>query len=91
MQRLELHIDTVLVDGVREDEQRPLKVERVLRKAFQLFTQKIMDSHFARKEILCDLLIERLRMPGISADTLLSERGAEQLADELFEMLVRGL
>src|SRR5207244_8155217 len=91
MNRLEINISKIVVETAYDKERTPMQVQKLLREAFKKFAERFESSPFARRDILCDLVFERLRMPQWAPDLLFSPMGAEKLADELYAQLVRGI
>lgn len=83
--KIELRMDTFSVFGLSEDADADA-VRGALDGALQKLATRLARSPFARSGVK-ELAIERLSLGTLSADELLSERGAERLADELYSVL----
>lgn len=82
-----IHIDSLSVLGLGDDadpEAVRKTVEAALRKLAERLARSPLSRSGARK-----LALERLSLDALPADELLSERGAERLADELYSVLTR--
>ena len=88
MSQLDLTLDTLRVLGLEDADSEAVKktVEEALRKV----AGRLARSPLSRSGVE-SYALESLSLETISADELLSERGAERLADELYQVLQRRL
>ncbi len=62
-----------------------------LRQAFEMLARKIQASPAGRWEALPEIVLEQLTLEPRSAQQILAPGGAENLADELYAKLMRGM
>ena len=75
---------TADVSGGLVDESR---IEMTLRNALGLLTERLRASPFARDPETLALVLTSLQISDISADAWLGQRGAERVADALYQQL----
>lgn len=85
--KIEFRMDTLSVFGLEEDADAEA-VRSTVDAALHKLAARLARSPFARSGVR-ELAIERLSLGTLPADELLSERGAERLADELYSALER--
>lgn len=84
MRDLAFSIDRVIVRT--EAEQGALeRVSHVAQAAFTLFAEKLKGTPFERWGGARELVLDDLEITALTLDDLLGTRGAERLADELYE------
>lgn len=87
--RIELKIDALSITGLPDDADAQA-VRQAVESAFRKLAARLARSPLERPGVR-ELTLERLSLDTISADELLSERGAERLADELYTAIGRTL
>jgi len=88
MSRLTLEIGQVVV----ETEAERVRLEAAtpnIQEAFRLLAERLERSPFGRFGEARQYALERLEISALPLDELLSPRGAERLADELYRQLLR--
>ncbi|WP_437755103.1 hypothetical protein [Sorangium sp. So ce1389] len=87
MTEIAVRIDSISVLGLSEDADEKA-VQRAVQDALRKLAERLARSPLSRSGVK-ELALERLSLEAISADELLSERGAERLADELYSAILR--
>ncbi|RKG57574.1 hypothetical protein D7X30_18895 [Corallococcus sp. AB011P] len=87
MSGISVRIDTISVLGL-SDEVRAQAVQATVQDALRRLAERLAKSPLARSGVQ-ELALERLSLDALPADELLSERGAERLADELYSAVMR--
>ncbi|NRD44914.1 hypothetical protein [Corallococcus exiguus] len=87
MSGITVRIDTISVLGLSEDA-RTQAVQATVQDALRRLAERLAKSPLARSGVQ-ELALERLSLDALPADELLSERGAERLADELYSAVLR--
>lgn len=87
MSEIAVRIDRLAVLGLTEDIDEKL-VEKTVQDALGRFAKRLSRSPLSRSGVK-ELALEALSLDTIAADELLSERGAEQIADALYSALLR--
>ncbi|MFO0589354.1 MAG: hypothetical protein U0441_17585 [Polyangiaceae bacterium] len=82
-----VHIDSISVLGLAE-EADPKSVQKTVEDALRKLAERLARSPLSRSGVK-EIAIERLSLDTLPADELLSERGAERLADELYSNLLK--
>jgi hypothetical protein len=90
MSRLRLEINEVIVRTEAEREEVE-GATPVVREAFRLLAERLERSPFGRSGEAAQYALDRLEVTVLPLDELLSPRGAERLADELYRQLIRNL
>jgi hypothetical protein len=88
MSGIAVRIDSISVLGLSEDAGEKA-VQKTVQDALRKLAERLARSPLARSGVK-ELALERLSLDALPADELLSERGAERLADELYSALLRG-
>lgn len=89
MSHIDLTLDSVAVLGLDADTDAEA-VKKTVEDAFRKVAERLARSPFARSGVKA-LALDSLSLELLPADELLSERGAERLADELYSVLTRRL
>ncbi|WP_223645131.1 hypothetical protein [Corallococcus sp. EGB] len=89
MSGISLRIDTISVLGLSDDA-RAQAIQATVQDALRRLAERLAKSPLARAGVQ-ELALERLSLDALPADELLSERGAERLADELYSAVLRRL
>lgn len=87
MSDLTLTIDRVVVETELERE-AAAQIPEVLREAFQRLAERWARSPWARSISLATAIRRHLEVEPVSADELLGPRGAERLADKLWQAAI---
>jgi len=87
MSRLTIDINQVVVETEAERAKLAL-AEPAVQEAFRLLGERLARTPFDRFGGGRQHALDRLRTSALSLDELLSSRGAERLADELYRQLV---
>lgn len=82
-----LRVDQISVFGLRDDADGEA-VRKTIEDAMRKLAERLAKSPLARSGVK-QLALEKLSLDTVPADELLSERGAERLADELYSALMR--
>jgi hypothetical protein len=87
MRGLILQVDKVVV--LTDGEQRTLeRVSQVAQSAFALLAERLKGSPFERWGGAREVLFEELQISALNLDDLLGSRGAERLADILYQRML---
>jgi hypothetical protein len=84
---ISIRLDSVSVFGLREDADGEA-VRKTVQDALRKLAERLAKSPLGRSGVK-ELVLEKLSLDTLPADELLSERGAERLADELYSVLMR--
>jgi hypothetical protein len=87
--RLEIRVDTLSVFGLA-DEPEAKAAEDAIERGLRRLAERLAGSPFERTAWR-EMAIESLSLSNLPADELLSERGAERFADELYSALMARL
>ena len=87
MSRIALRIDRISVLGLAEDLDETA-VQAAVADALRKLAERLARSPLSRSSVK-QVALEQLALDTLPADELLSERGAERLADELYSMILR--
>lgn len=85
--KIDLRVGSLSVLGL-SGEMDPSAARKTVEDALRKLAERLAKSPFARPGVR-ELVLERLSLDTLSADELLSERGAERLADELYSAIAR--
>jgi hypothetical protein len=86
---IELRIETFSIFGL-PSETNADAMRQTVEAALRKLSTRLAGSPFERSGVR-EIALERLSLDTLSADELMSERGAERLADELYLALERGV
>ncbi|WP_437733110.1 hypothetical protein [Sorangium sp. So ce1335] len=87
MTGIAVRIDSISVLSLPEEADERA-VQKTVQDALRRLAERLARSPLARSGVK-ELALEKLSLEAISADELLSERGAERLADELYSAILR--
>ncbi|NOK36373.1 hypothetical protein D7W79_17955 [Corallococcus exercitus] len=87
MSGISVRIDSISVMGLSEGAGEQA-VQATVQDALRRLAERLAKSPLARSGVK-ELALERLSLDTLPADELLSERGAERLADELYSAVMR--
>ncbi len=85
---LEISIGRLVVETAAESRSAEGIPER-LREAFESLAEKLRRAPAARRLALRQRVIETLDLSALSTEELLGQRGAERLAEELYQQIIR--
>ena len=86
---LTLKIGRIALD-VDADERSGPMASAQLRAAFEILAKRLAASPFGRSLALQRIVIERLELSALAVDEMLSARGAERIADDLYRRITGG-
>jgi hypothetical protein len=72
-----------------EERAQLVKAEPIIQEAFRLLGERLDKSPFAQFGEARTFALDRLELSALPLDELLSPRGAERLADELYRQLLK--
>jgi hypothetical protein len=87
--RFSLRVETFSVFGLADDDDGEV-LQRTIESALHKLAERLVGSPFERAGVR-ELALEQLSLGTLAVDELLSERGAERIADELYSALERRL
>ena len=87
---LTLKIGRIALD-VDADERAGPMASAQLRAAFEILAKRLSASPFGKSSAMQRLVIERLELGVLPVDEVLSARGAERIADDLYRRITGGL
>jgi hypothetical protein len=87
MSGIAVRIDSILVLGLSEEAGEEA-IQKTVQDALRKLAERLAKSPLARSGVK-ELALERLSLDALPTDELLSERGAERLADELYSAILR--
>lgn len=86
---LTLKIGRIALD-VDADERAGPQASAQLRAAFEILAKRLSASPFGKSLVMQRVVIERLELGTVQVDELLSARGAERIADDLYRHITGG-
>ena len=86
-QQITLKIGEITL-AVESEEYNPAAIKQILQRAMQIFVLRLTESPFGRSIDPVRLALQKLELEPLSVQELLGARGAERLANELYNKLV---
>ncbi len=90
MGNFQLDIGEVVVEGVAEKEDEAKKIPEQLKKAFEKLASKLKQSPVAGSVNVPHLVLDKLHVPSMDPQDLFSDAGADRIAEELYQQIIRG-